>query len=261
MTDEWKKFALYADTREIVRLENVNKLKDNGNLLCYDCEQRIMCKGGEGTTMKKHFAHYPGNRCDIYTRDGSGEGQEHKLGKLILKKELEEKKIIEYYDICRDCGLWIGSTIEIEDGDSIVLEGRISEDMNDRRRGDIVIFDKTRKVKWIIEVWHTHKTEKSNRPENCVEFSTRDIFDHRREGKDLINQFYECPTCFSEKERLKEERIQKEKSLEEDERIRMEKKIQEEKTRTENGRVKNDERIQEEKRQEEREMIRIEKEI
>jgi len=142
---------------------------------CVDCQQKVIFR--KGTIRKVHFAHFsPTNTCTYY-EEHPNESQLHKEAKYKIQERLNNKFPIRFYNSCPECSCmpteFDEQSIEYSDGDEAIVEYR---DPNNKYIADVALVNNG-KVKYIIEVKHTHATTTSVRPEPWFEVTTKEIFE------------------------------------------------------------------------------------
>ena len=157
--------------------------------ICAECSQRVILR--QGTVRVHHFAHFtPTTKCKFY--ENSGESENHKHAKFLLSKWLNEKKPMSFGWNCQKqtlfgtCGTSDGYTdhkIEYKDGDEVVLEYR---DTIKKYIADIAILNNG-KIRYIIEVKHSHQTTTDIRPEPWFEVNANDIDEAFHYKEDCIS--------------------------------------------------------------------------
>jgi hypothetical protein len=193
--------AIDVETNEYVMPQNAFKGR---NYTCADCNQRVIFRKGD--VRIPHFSHFtPITKCRFY--DGSpGESEIHKHSKLLIQKWLNEKKTLSIGWSCKNttkfgyCGVYDGYTddeIKYQNGDSIVIEYR---DPNGKYVADVAILNDN-KVRYIIEIKHSHATSTLVRPEPWIEIDSGDISSCEIEDDTVyldncrINEKRYCSNC------------------------------------------------------------------
>jgi hypothetical protein len=181
----------------------IKKLKEiNKTLLCSKCNTGI--KYVPKTQGKRaYFAHLNLGLCENYDEEKNYELHKRGIQKIKYKLENDKKIIIniQKHPLCNK----YNETIILEEGDEIKTEYPIKNGIP-----DLVIIDKYNKIKCIIEICFTHKTEK--RPEPWYEIDIFSIF-FENDLKCIRNRdFKQCEKCnlkFEEIQLKLNEEIQK----------------------------------------------------
>ena len=117
--------------------------------ICPGCKAPVILRRGE--IKAPHFAHKPGERdCKFY--DHPGEGEVHKMAKYTIADLLRKGKIKK---VVRSCpkGCTYDVEIDYEEGDEVIDEYPIGN----RYKVDVALINNG-KIKYIFEVYNTHKT-------------------------------------------------------------------------------------------------------
>jgi hypothetical protein len=175
--------AIDTETKAYVLPSNASKGR---NYECAECNQRVIFRHGEVRTP--HFAHFvPTTKCTYYNTS-SGESDNHKHAKLLLQKWIAEKKPIEFCWTCQNqtnwgtCGVGVDESIAYKDGDTVVLEYR---DPGKQYVADVAVLNNG-KLRYIIEVVHSHRTTTTCRPEPWFEVNANDIGEQLHFGEEVI---------------------------------------------------------------------------
>lgn len=130
--------------------------------ICPDCNEELILK--QGNILAWHFSHKKYSNCLYYSHPS--ESQQHLAAKHLIKAKLEHGSII----INRECQLCHSHTdkqiLSLENSDTVELECRF--DYNGLKIADIAICNND-KIKYIIEIVHTHKTLDNARPDPWFE--------------------------------------------------------------------------------------------
>ena len=164
--------AIDVETKAYVLPQQATKGR---SYVCADCSQRVTFRHGEVRTP--HFAHYvPTTKCTYYSLT-SGESDSHKHAKFLLQKWLTEKRPITFCWTCQNqsqwgsCGVGSENAIVYKDGDEVVVEYR---DPLRKYVADIAVLNGG-KVRYIVEIVHSHRTSTTCRPEPWYEVKANDI--------------------------------------------------------------------------------------
>jgi hypothetical protein len=177
--------ALDSETNIYVLPSNALKGRE---YVCADCNQRVILR--KGTVRIHHFAHFtPTTKCKFY--EHSGESETHKHAKLLMMKWLNEKRSISFSWQCQKqtpfgtCGTSDGYTdfeIEYKEGDQVELEYRCPIK---KYIADVAVLNNG-KVRYIIEIKHSHSTTTTVRPEPWFEVDANDISEGNHYGEETI---------------------------------------------------------------------------
>jgi len=160
---------------------------------CPECDKElILCKGKIKTPYFRHKVDKK-DQCKYYSVSPN-ETQIHKDAKLRLKELLETKKItlLRY---CNKCKKTHPHNIPIFcEKYKIYIEYRF--EYNGCNKIADVAYLKDNKLIYIFEVYHTHKTDETNRPEPWFELNAKDIIDiSTTEGDDFEIQCIREANC------------------------------------------------------------------
>jgi len=144
--------------------------KINGPYRCPICNRRVK-RSKNGISGKEFFCHFERLGCYYYEQCGGGESMIHRSGQIFMAWVLRNYKNIKFdrEPILKSCKCKSFVSYDYEEGDKVYQNYRI----DDNGEADIIILDKDEKVKLIVEICHTHKTE--SRPEPWVEIATEHI--------------------------------------------------------------------------------------
>lgn len=175
MSDKLRLGAFDAETKEYTV---PSKAVKGRSYICPDCNKPVIFRKGD--IRVHHYAHKAEtSQCSYY--EHPNESQIHKDAKLLMKKMLDDKKLIGFYWNCYKCKD-DNSDIDTpdfiyEEGDKAVLEYR---DKNGKWIADVALVNED-KVKCIFEIKYKHKTT-TVRPEPWYEI----------DAVELINDINDC---------------------------------------------------------------------
>ena len=153
---------------EKISLHNAIKA-DNKYYTCAECKNpALLCDGPIKGRYFKHKGEKGKNSCNYFER--TGESDNHKKMKELVKTYLEQGKIMYIWKKCYKCDNVHENILKLEKNYTVKLEYISSYK---KWCADICILDENKNIKWIIEIMHTHKTE-NPRPEPWVELSTKE---------------------------------------------------------------------------------------
>jgi hypothetical protein len=132
----------------------------------------------KGEINVPHFAYPPGERHCDFSYDHPGEGEVHKMVKHIIADLLRKKKIKK---VVRSCpkGCTYDVEIDYEEGDEVIHEYRVSE----KCIVDVALINNG-KIKYIFEVYNTHKTTRET-PEPWFEIDANKFLKDTENGTKL----------------------------------------------------------------------------
>jgi hypothetical protein len=147
-----------------------NASKQN-NYKCIECNEKVkFCKG---EINKPYFSHYPKSKCTYY--EHPSESDIHKNAKYLLANLLESGIEI-YFHRTPNCGFGkheykLINNIKYGKYDEVKIEYK-----NDNYIADVALLNGS-KIKYIFEIFVTHKTEKE-RPEPWYEIDGKKLIDY-----------------------------------------------------------------------------------
>jgi flagellar biosynthesis GTPase FlhF len=250
--------AINEDTNEYEPPFSANK---KNKYKCPSCEKKVIIK--QGKIKKHHFAHSKSiTPCSYYDRPS--EHEKHKAAKSFMKYLLDHKKHIIIYRICNYC-------VDPEDGEIITCE-EFTESVygenieakkehpfifnSSNKKADVALVENGNIVKYIFEIYYTHKTKEEDRPEPWFEINAEDLLlisTDTVEIELLCIRDYKCEACEFREELKRKENEEKweQERLEEEERRKRREEQQEKERLEEEERRKRREKIVEQQRMEE----------
>ena len=139
--------------------------KNASGLTCPHCRECVIIRKGDVNVH--HFAHKSGERkCKFY--EHPGESEIHSMVKHIIADLLRKKKIKKVVCSC-PTGCTYDVEIEYEEGDEAIVEHRV----NPKCQVDVAVINNG-KLKYIIEVYNTHKTTRET-PEPWFEIDAKEF--------------------------------------------------------------------------------------
>lgn len=170
----------------------------NHNYKCVECNKDlILCKG---KIRIPHFRHKSDNNpCNYYKRPS--ESQIHKDAKLLLKSLLDKKVKLDLVRECIKCKKDEITTVDYNNISNVNIEYRFEH--NGLKIADVACTAKEC-VKYIFEIYNTHKTLEENRPEPWFEIKACDLI--KSVNGNSCNNFSikclrdkECLDCYKKK--------------------------------------------------------------
>ena len=151
--------ALNKKTLEYVFPRYASK---NESYICPSCNTDVVFRSGN--INRKHFSHPPHGGCKYYI--SPSESEQHKCGKRLIKKWIDDKENISVTRYCRNCREHEEQfNIKSEDytDDMIAIEEFKFTHNSQNCYGDVVLTN-AGKIMFIFEVLHTHHTAEERRP-------------------------------------------------------------------------------------------------
>ena len=138
------------------------------SFICIECNDDLIVKNGE--IRRVHFSHKSNSNCKFYNRSTDI----HKLGIIILKKILKSKIPLTITQKCDKCNKNNIVSIDIINDNSQVKEEAIFNYKGDTKHADLAYYDNN-DIKYIFEIYYTHKTKSSDRPEPWFEIDALEL--------------------------------------------------------------------------------------
>lgn len=145
----------------------------SAHYICPDCKNEVIVRKGD--IRRPHFAHKASTTpCSYF--DHPNESQQHKICKLLVAAYLERSNILTMFYTCSGNAAPHVSNEDIIlcKGDEIVIEYR---DPTGKYIADLAIVNDG-KPRIIFEIYHTHKTLTTDRPEPWYEIHAYDILNN-----------------------------------------------------------------------------------
>lgn len=179
--------------------------------VCPECtKDLLLCKGN---IKLPYFRHYADSQCTYYSKPT--ESQIHKDAKMLLQKLLEDKVHL-YINRHKTCCNKHNNTFKVpvlKSDYSIVLEHRFN--FNGVKIADVAYIDnKTNTIKYIFEIFTSHRTNTLARPGLWFEFNANDLLEKvkKRNNKKSILELecirLECNDCYKKKIEKEKERLE-----------------------------------------------------
>jgi hypothetical protein len=189
--------ALIENTNIYVLTTSANK---NNVHMCPDCGDKLILKKGD--IRIPHFSHYKkDNSCSYYTHPN--ESQIHKDAKLLLKYLLENKKVCIKQD-CTKCN--IKKNIDIIKTDNVKVELEYKFIFNEKQKFADIGYIQDGNLKYIFEIYNTHLTNESDRPEHWFEINAKILMDgYKNESENIIINCIRkkiCDSCIESNKKL-----------------------------------------------------------
>ena len=164
----------------------ITALKED-SYMCPDCKKDVIFK--KGKINKPHFSHKATHPCTYY-RAPSHE-QIHTNAQYLLKDILEKNNILNIKRNCsnisgnRNFQCYENNIYKIEKLSkklSVKIEHRFQCN-NNLQIADIAVVDENDEIKYIFEIYYTHKTKNNKRPEPWFEINANDLISNN----DILN--------------------------------------------------------------------------
>ena len=193
-------FAIDVETNKNVSAKYGDK---DRKYKCELCNEQVILKRGK--KIKPYFSHKNNTNCQK-TSNNSGESSVHMEAKSKLVEMLNNKYNIYIYWRCPKCKnhdrIKMVNHIEYLDGDLAVTEFRRNNFI-----ADIAMINDSN-IKYIFEVYNTHKTVTETRPEPWFEIDANEILDLDRYDKIYLTCIREsddrhCDKCLNKIKRIR----------------------------------------------------------
>lgn len=215
------KFAIIKDTEQIVHA--TLERKSNAVYLCPDCNESVILK--KGTIKAHHFSHRKLSNCTFYKNPT--ESQMHKDGKLMIKSILEnvcrKKSTLTIINKCKCTKKTTTTNIMLND--DLIVKIEYPFQYNGTKIADVACLDMDKNIKYIFEIFHTHRTKEEARPEPFFEIEASSLTLLNPEGEITLTccrDLSDKCTCYEEEKIKAEEELRKEKIKAEEELLKQE---------------------------------------
>jgi len=200
---------------------------------CPDCNKDLILK--KGMIKAHHFSHYKSdNPCNYYGHPT--ESQIHKDAKMAMKNLLDNKRVIFIHRTCILCklpepikSLYNSSNLNTEnciyqynDKSKAVIEHNFK--YNEKNKYADVALLEEEKIQIIFEIYHTHSTYESDRPDPWFEIDATQLLNQINVSLDesiyiYCKRLHTCSICEDtykkKQQQLYEEQIKKRYEFEE----------------------------------------------
>jgi hypothetical protein len=210
------KGALNLETELIDHPDDAKKIY---KYICPECKYEVILK--KGNIKAHHFAHKTIKTCNYYTP--STETDLHIQAKYRMKHKLLKKYPITIYRECYGCGFEEDFNIEYTSTTIPEVEYKFHIDnCNNYKSADVALIDidlnekNGKKIKYIFEIFNTHKTDEINRCGIWFDLSAENII-----NTPIHNNRYrcwrpvsDCKYCEKKREEKRLRRIREEQEIE-----------------------------------------------
>ena len=145
--------------------------KENKYMCPYCLNDTILCCGD---VIDSYFRHTPNSCCTSFNNMNKGETAEHSSAKYLLKNRFDSGDVIEIFKKCNCCEYTESFKIKKKKKYECIIE---TFKLDGNKHPDIAI-TKDGKLKYIIEVYHTHKTD--IRPGLWFDIYATDILNNKK---------------------------------------------------------------------------------
>jgi len=159
--------------------------------VCPCCNLPVILR--KGLIRRHHFAHRSDSKCELYS---GGESDVHKAAKSILAYQLRKLDDFNIDTRCTNCNKYVKYNIKLPSRYDVINEYIFT--YHERTRiADVAIVGPSGDIHSIYEVYHTHCTDESARPEPWFELNASDILEHKYIC--LRDHNVSCNTCILRK--------------------------------------------------------------
>ena len=155
--------------------------------ICPCCKLPVILR--KGCVRRHHFAHRSDSKCSLYS---GGESDVHLAAKSVLASQLRKLKYLNIHIQCRHCLTHIQKNITLPHRYDVIQEYRLTH-KGHPRIADVAVVEPSGDIHSIYEVYHTHCTDESARPEPWFELRASDILEHKY--RCLRNHNISCDKC------------------------------------------------------------------
>lgn len=139
-----------------------------------------------------YFRHFSSTECDRY--DNPGESKIHKEGKEIMKYILEQTEIpIKIERKCLICKIFMEYDIEKDIGKyNVYEEYRFKYNGEDLCADVALINNNPDSIKYIFEIYYTHRTSEEKRPDPWFEIKAEDLINIMNSDESIEDYKIQC---------------------------------------------------------------------
>jgi hypothetical protein len=141
--------------------------------ICPCCKKPAILRKGQ--IRRHHFAHRSDSKCALYS---SGESEIHKAAKTVLACQLQQLNVFNIRTSCTHCMKHIQNNITLPPRYDVIQEYKFTH-KGQPRIADVAVVEPSGNIHSIYEVYHTHSTDESTRPEPWFELRASDILEHK----------------------------------------------------------------------------------
>lgn len=158
--------AIHKISKAVIFPNKANKC-DKDNFICAECNCNVVLHKGQ--IRRPYFAHKPNSGCNYYTPH-SNEDPVHKQAKWLIKHAIEQNTSICIQSSCsNNCGTTSEDQLALNSDESVFLEHRFEHNGAEKVADVACVRNTDRKIQYIVEICHTHKTSDEDRPEPWFE--------------------------------------------------------------------------------------------
>jgi len=213
---------------------HMNDMKHGDDYLCLACNTGVICVCPEiAATHIRHLPNQASYNCPFYDNNNSynqtkmavmddcpehlmvgGESEYHKMAKNMIADVINGTFDFKMrFEKRCNCGKKLHKTITQDSNYKAVVEHHFQYNVCDRW-ADIALIDSSGKMKYIIEVMYSHRTDPANRPGKWSEVKATDVIESMRLEESnnfhfICKRHYKCVDCIDRVKKAKEYNIRK----------------------------------------------------
>lgn len=262
MNNKFRNGAFLKGTNKYIYPSIANK-SDKYECIDIHCKSRVLlCNNPDNKKLKPYFRHYKGVSCIKYNGSAT-ESEIHKDAKRKIVAVLHKNDItINKKCISENCKNIKRQIIEKLNPNQKIIQEFTFRYNSTKKQADLCLLD-NQIMKYIIEIYNTHRTEECNRPEPWFELNAKDVIKQVEKLEYIFDckRYWKCDDCIKKdkQEQIKfqeeQERLIKEECERKIKQLEIEKEQLEKKKRYDEY-VKQNRILQNKKHFEEQEKIR-----
>jgi len=210
MNNKFRNGALLKGTNKYIYPGIANK---SDEYVCIDihCKSRVLlCNNPDNKKLKPYFRHYKGVSCIKYNGSAT-ESEIHKDAKRKIVAVLHKNDItINKKCINENCNNIKRQIIEMLNPHQKIVQEFTFPYNSTKKQADLCLLD-NQTMKYIIEIYNTHRTEECNRPEPWFELNAKDVIKQVEKLEYIFDckRYWRCDGCI-EKDKQEQIKFQEE---------------------------------------------------
>lgn len=181
-------------------------------------EPLVFCKGD---VKLEYFRHHPSSNCRNYKEKITNESELHKRAKEVVKELLDNHAVLDIETNCNRCRLTKTCRI-IKNNCEVVIECPLNPPY-ETRKADVALVNPNNDIIFIIEIYHSSKTNEENRPDDIewCEITTKQFDDEllteklkNSKNSTIVVDFkcskkYVCTKCVEEMQKNRQKQLER----------------------------------------------------
>ena len=205
MNNKFRNGALLKGTNKYIYPNIANK---SDEYVCIDihCKSRVLlCNNPDNKKLKPYFRHYKGVSCIKYNGSAT-ESEIHKDAKRKIVAVLHKNDItINKKCINENCNNIKRQIIEMLNPHQKIVQEFTFPYNSTKKQADLCLLD-NQTMKYIIEIYNTHRTQECDRPDPWFELNAKDVIKQVEKLEYIFDckRYWRCDECI---EKNKQEQI------------------------------------------------------